>query len=635
MNRMRSVLIVGTLVLLALSASGLFGQPTNPKQGYLDYEGENQTRNIPAGSVNDPGSQLTYILDTGINARQLSGDPALLDDEFDLPILQVYPALLDQNGDGQLDQGSIFQNFISITNTHPTQAVTVHFRYFNDNCEDILDFLVILTCNDTLLFDPFNYVIPGTTFNTRDRFFGPPSLLDPISTREWGSGRFVIMASAAGASISNDDDADILFPFELRAAAGECNINASTTAGTPDAIGGTLEEVVGGDVRNVGRVGGISANNLHVLNASQISFDYLVGLQTTAVPAQFITDAVADTRFLAYGLNAWARPSVDRGEDNDLSGVSGQPDGDGPQVEVGKILLGNEQGWYNIGVNGGTAMTVTNSFYLRNEVHGGDINYHGGFDPLFIPGGFSRYGALGTAAFHIVEPENMVHHFLSVKDDYNGSSNTGSAFFDRSANYAAAYTTYIMQVYDQSEDILAFAEDPPLIISPVPPVPTVADLKVTCICLRTFLTSAILPGTSVDSVTIQDMADVWPEVLNGLGAFDGLLAAALGEDPGDLAGGWIRFVRDNTTTISLTPAEAAAVGLLLSGQAHGPGTSTFHLATEAGFAPAPVVRENIGPSFLTVGQQVAKFEGFGAAWWLFAVASDPGISDLGEPAVAP
>jgi hypothetical protein len=59
--------------------------------------------------------------------------------------------------------GETQTNFISLSNTHPTKAVTIHFRYFNDECEDVLDFLVILTCNDTLLFNPFDFQIPAAS----------------------------------------------------------------------------------------------------------------------------------------------------------------------------------------------------------------------------------------------------------------------------------------------------------------------------------------------------------------------------------------------------------------------------------------------------------------------------------------
>ena len=41
--------------------------------------------------------------------------------------------------------------------------MTIHFCYFNDECEDVLDFLVILTCNDTLMLNPFDFQIPASS----------------------------------------------------------------------------------------------------------------------------------------------------------------------------------------------------------------------------------------------------------------------------------------------------------------------------------------------------------------------------------------------------------------------------------------------------------------------------------------
>ena len=47
---------------------------------------------------------------------------------------------------------------------------------------------------------------------------------------------------------------------------------------------------------------GSARYNLHVFNASQICFNYLLGTVTTAVPAVPGTDQVS------WGVNAWARP---------------------------------------------------------------------------------------------------------------------------------------------------------------------------------------------------------------------------------------------------------------------------------------------------------------------------------------
>ena len=71
------IAMVGLLVLLMTTAPVL-GQPLLPLGGealaankselYGGRGGQSvQTRNIPAGTVVDPGSQVLYIVDTGVN----------------------------------------------------------------------------------------------------------------------------------------------------------------------------------------------------------------------------------------------------------------------------------------------------------------------------------------------------------------------------------------------------------------------------------------------------------------------------------------------------------------------------------------------------------------------------------------
>ena len=86
---------------------------------------ESQTRNIPAGTVQDPGSHLTYIIDTGLNARAIAGQRDIVG-RFGGPDrlwrrAAVQP-FLDADLDGRLDAGALYQNFISITNVHPTRG---------------------------------------------------------------------------------------------------------------------------------------------------------------------------------------------------------------------------------------------------------------------------------------------------------------------------------------------------------------------------------------------------------------------------------------------------------------------------------------------------------------------------------
>ena len=59
--RMRNTLIFAAVVLLA---APLALAQFNDGYGNRTIFNENQTRNVPAGTVNDPGSQLLYLLDT-------------------------------------------------------------------------------------------------------------------------------------------------------------------------------------------------------------------------------------------------------------------------------------------------------------------------------------------------------------------------------------------------------------------------------------------------------------------------------------------------------------------------------------------------------------------------------------------
>lgn len=608
----RSSLLIALALVFLTSAVAL--AQTDPAIGYPNFNATDiQTRSIPAGTVGDPGSHLTYVINTGVNARDIFG-PAI-EDADSTPLVDL-AEFLDKDGNGQLDADGIYQNFISITNTHPTAAVTVHFRYYNDNCDDLLDFLVVVTCNDTLIFDPFNFEIPGTGgVNTRERMIGPGSgVLDPIATTLWGSGRFVITAAASGTSIDADTDSDILFPYEMRALSGDCNIFHDDSDVVPFDNASQQDTLLGyyasddDDARigNVGIRGGLVADNLHVFNASQISFNYLIGHYTTAEPSVPGLDQVS------WGHPAWARPAID------AIGDAGD-DGDASQALTGYLVLGSELGYAS---NLTTRITDTDFFYLRNEVHGGDIN------AAATNGGFSLYGALGTLPLHITPTTDQIIHLLSVADDYNGSNNAGvTGFPDRAANISPAFTTYVLQIYDNDEHLLQIAEDIPINVSPPRPGATL-DLKAVCFCLRTFLTSTISETTNVDDITIADMVTHFgTRVLTGEGDFTGLLKTA----PPDQSGGWIRFVRDNSEQILVTDYtqevdEAIGGPFGTAVAASGPGTATVDSTLYAD--------DTLVPSFLTLGDYILKFEGFGASWFLQAVAQDPAVSEDGDPGAA-
>ena len=425
MNRAWKLLSILSLVPI-LTTSGVIAEDVH----FGEWVPSNSSRNIPAGTVADPGSQLLYIVDTGINISAAVENGQFTD--ADVAVKNVN-GLLGITGAA----GEVQTNFISITNGHPIKAVTIHFRYFNDECEDVLDFLVILTCNDTLMFNPFDFEIPaaslgGNPINTKSRIFGPnlSTAFPAIKGDKFASGRFLIFAMAV-ATVRIDTPAEmaqatkffdgsngpgynaetqqvgigslgaitapppmhlsnalgspgnILFPFELGLRLDqECNIDANgvTFRAPKDGIHDpTANPPLINPWRNVGSQGGLSHNNLHVFNASAANFNYLVGHKATAVPKGFIAGVQSDQdRFLAFGVNALARPAI-HGFTGSTSQLTNFRNGDGAplgslSIPDYVILMGTEI----LMRRSDTATLLTsassspNPYYLRQEAHGGD-----------------------------------------------------------------------------------------------------------------------------------------------------------------------------------------------------------------------------------------------------------------------
>ena len=304
-----------------------------------------------------------------------------------------------------------------------------------------------------------------------------------------------------------------------------------------------------------------------------------------------------------------------------------------------------------------------NYVFLRNEVHGGDIagiSYNGAVQPTYAADNFntnglgtynprgsdSWFGALGSSGFYGTPRENQYFHFLSVSDDYNGSNNaalTTSALADTSANISPAVTTYVLQIYDNDENLLTFDIPPSIPVSP-PQIQATSILKITCICLRVFRNfreqttqqDQFNGSTSVDDLSLKDLEAFGPNANSvfsktGNAPFRGLLQILspwADQFSTDLSGGWIRFVRDNTVRVYVPQDTGTSVeGQLSSGF----GTSTFN-------SPALGLNDNdilYGTSFVTIAQYVAKFEGFGVSWWIWTVASDPCVSEQGDETPAP
>ena len=300
MNKLKLITVL--IVLVALSASLGLAQPSGYwDDGYNSYSpfDNMQTKDTPAGFVNEPGSQLIYLLDTGINAEELYGDDANFTSNSVLQYGNTAP---------------FHQNFISLTNTNPSHAVTVHFRYFNSDCVDFFDFLVVLTCNDTMMVDPFNFVVPGTdNVNVNDRFFGYPNKadgngqsFDSIPASTFADGRFLLFVTASAdvktsynarfrdeffhASYDNMD----LIPYEfINYREEELNVHCDAWE---DGSGGDAGEVLFGvpEYAVYGDTAGFSDDNLHILNASAVSFNYLIGFQTVAK----VTDLGAQAAYM-------------------------------------------------------------------------------------------------------------------------------------------------------------------------------------------------------------------------------------------------------------------------------------------------------------------------------------------------
>lgn len=564
-------LLVAMAVALALCSIGL-AQPTIPANynGYTGFGQAIQTKNMPAGLVNEPGSQLIYLLDTGYDARkELSGNAD-------------YASKSVSDLDPDNASSAPYTNWISVTNTNPTEAVTVHFRYLASyrvwdsvakdwvyNCEDLLDFLVVLTCNDTMLVDPFDYDIPGTTLNTKQRFFGSASaagILKGIPAQKFDDGRFFLFVTASG-DITNitadhpeagDDYADWRYPREL-----------AKTKSNGDIIGFADCD---NQTKYIGAVKGINDKNLHILNASAVSFNFLTGFGTIAIPTAFLQGAVSEA---AYGVTAYAIPAIDLLPEivTPNNGVFGHPDGDGPPAPKWVILAGTENiPWSQKAVLADLldpTKVRTNNYALRNEAHGGDAYVE-------VTVAKSKGGALGWTLFPIqgavqgILPANQSLFMVSMVHDYNGRNNAKKSVTipesDWSYGIDGAITEYQVLVYNNDEKLLKF-DDPEIPVSP-PPDFTQISININVRCFDAF---DVAWKKEYDDLSIEDLHE-----LGGQPLIDFLATPVNVND--EKGPGWIKFIR--------SPESRSVQNY-----------------------------DGSRPSFLTIAQQVNLFEGFGASWW--------------------
>jgi len=573
MNR-KLLVILASLLLLAMPQ--VIAQAPDD-DGYNSFGDEAQTKAIPAGTVVEPGSQLLFLLDTGVNANVWDDPDPEVEDHFNSwSVLEL---------SGGVVNAPITPEFLAITNTNPTDAVTVHFRYFNTDCADILDFLVVLTCNDTFFVDPFNFAIPGAGKNTSQRFFGPSSgnplglgvcdgttlpCWDPslpgITGLVFGDGRFLLQVTASGDPIDAADPvADWLFPKEIT---------------------GDLADCTGVDTSSIGITAGLNDDNLHILNASAISFNYLNGFMARAVPTPGGN--------ASYGINAFTRPAVDLTVDGNVSAFTGMADGDGIQAGKRYILSGTED-IYTSHFPLDITTAVNTQYYLRSETHGGDIKDTVDVDdPLVSQGGALDWTLWTRAAQGGVPDANQRLLPASILDDYNGSNNPSDALFeDYSYRTDPVITFYALQIFNNDEEPLSITVQPPTISPPICPDPTLdpnscsISLSVAVICLNAYNVGTGLNQitTELGDLTLADVVALRPAQINAH-----LTPVAEGE----LGPGWIRMKRINTRM------DANINGI---------------------HTDVPVDYDGVKPSIATFMLNTLRYNDFGTAWYLPAAAS--------------
>ena len=95
---------IAGLLVTVMTISGLYAQlpyryPTVLNNSALyggTGGGSTQSRNVPAGTVNDPGSQVLYLVDTGVNLREIArdatGDSELAEAAWANPLSTAHPS---------------------------------------------------------------------------------------------------------------------------------------------------------------------------------------------------------------------------------------------------------------------------------------------------------------------------------------------------------------------------------------------------------------------------------------------------------------------------------------------------------------------------------------------------------------
>ena len=459
-------LLIPALVCILLSGVIFADESTN---GFSNYTAGNlMERHSPAGTLREPGSQLLFILDTGYDPLYLKNDPGY----YSRSVLEMAGVRKPH-----------YINWISVTNTSPKYSVTVHFQYYNCYMKPILDFLAVLTCNDIMTVDALGIEIPGSNgINVRERFFGglddlePGQFLPSLSAAEFGDGRFLLSVTAVGdpkgreagdpatvysphwdgdrETFDPDWDNIDLFPAELV---------------TWETLDQSCKAYSEGEVPAsvIGNTPGINDDNLHIFNATAISFNYLTGLHVPACAGPNCNQS--------YMVDAFARPARNRQDalESDPEMYVGR------QVPVSLVLSGGEKIYHRLNATPYSSY-LQNQYYLRwesgNEVNGGKPEAVD-FEPDYINDLLihSQGGSIGWPLIPIAwsgnfgfTPPAQYLNLLSVGDDYNGSDSTVDPVFPvKSYRLSPLLSIYLLTVFNSSEDYLE-AEYPGDILDPAP-----------------------------------------------------------------------------------------------------------------------------------------------------------------------
>lgn len=461
-----AIVILFSLLLIPGTISLFANDPPNGI-GYFTA-GKHVERPTPAGTIREPGSQLLFILDTGYNPLFLAED-----DGYRTRSIKELEGVFTPH----------YLNWISITNTTPRYSVTLHFQYYNCYMEPILDFLMVMSCQDTMMVDALNLVIPGSGgINVKERFFQGRDQLEPgqsipsVSASEFGDGRFLLSVTAvgdpkgleAGSTASVYDpywdgnretlDPDYenidLFPAELVTwdeLQQEC----------PAYSGGEVPEDVIGDTP------GINDDNLHIFNATAISFNYLVGFQTVACVGPHCNQS--------YIVDAFTRPARNRDdalEENPEFRI-------GREVPPGLVLSGGERIYHQLRATPFSSF-VKNNYYLKwesgSQINDGrpmSVDFESDYENdllIHSQGGSINWSLMPiawTGMSGFVPPAQHLN-LLSLGDDYNGSNATRDPVFPfRSYSLSPLVSVYLLTLFNDSEDYLE-ADNPEEFIDPVP-----------------------------------------------------------------------------------------------------------------------------------------------------------------------